>query len=106
MTIYTPEVSARAHTCLSIAFEVCKIFERRVEKLEPGQVLSIEFSEILTALKPFFPYPLAPTRRHYIGLAIAHELTGEDSLTTCTVWNMAHLFEHALYEENIDDLVR
>lgn len=106
MTIYTQEIATRAHTCLSIAIEVSRVLEKRLENIKPDQTFSIEFSEILSVIKPFFPYPLATVRRHYIGLAIAHELNGEDSLSTCIVWNLAHLFEHALYEEDINDLVR
>lgn len=95
------EVLRDMHKCLDIANTIWELLERECNKIsENVHVLSL--SEMDRAVAKHFSTPLADARRHALGRATAHAF-GEEGLTNCGMWLLAHLLDHVLFDEDLSE---
>lgn len=94
-----------AAVCLRLAEELLELIRSTgVAAVKAGEEDAIVTQDqFFAVVNRRFSTPLVDRRLRAIGVAIA-QCVNHHGLTTCTLWDLAHLLDHSIYDENLDDL--
>lgn len=96
---------ANASLCLHLAEELLELL--RVEGLKAmegdSELAVVSQDQVFEIVNRRFSTPLVDRRIRAVGLAIAESINAF-GVSSCTVWKLAHLLDHSLFDEDLDDL--
>lgn len=102
---YRDSKFAQMEKSLHIAKDVWNFISDRIDETpDDVGITSAAATEIMEVIARRFKAPLPRLRQNAIGSAMEHVMN-EHGLSSCGLWEFAHLLEHILYEEDLSTII-
>lgn len=104
-----PQARKRLHQCLDMALDIYELLGRQnMNHFGKLVAVSLDKEEIKAILTKNGSPPLADLRMKYIitfiGNMISVSINDGGDLVLCHVWNLAHSFEHIIWDSELPPL--